>query len=55
MSRGHDVACQTLARHFLRDYRLSAEERKQEGERLAQQIQQMLEAELENLAHRLKT
>jgi len=48
----HDHACRTLAIHFLSDYRLSAEERAQEVERLAQQIQQTVEAELENLEHR---
>jgi len=48
----HDHACRTLAIHFLSNYRLSAEERAQEVERLAEQIQQTCETELENLEHR---
>ena len=48
----HDHACRTLAIHFLSDYRLSAEERAQEVERLAQQIQRTVETELESLEHR---
>ena len=50
----HDRECQRLATHFLRDYSLSREERVEETERLAQALQQTAEAELENLAHRLK-
>lgn len=48
----HDKECRRLAVHFLRDYRLTGLEREEEVERLAQQIQQTVEAELENLAHR---
>lgn len=48
----HDAACRRLAVHFLNDYQLSPEERREETERLAQQIAQTVEGELENLEHR---
>ena len=48
----HDQAYRTLAIRLLSDYRLSAEERADEVTRLAQQIQQTVEIELENLEHR---
>lgn len=50
----HDAECRRLAAHFLGDYRLSAEELGDEMQRLADAIQQTVEAELENLAHRRK-
>jgi hypothetical protein len=49
-----DIECMRLAKHFLGDYRLSGTEFAQEQERLAQAFQYVAEAELENLAHRLK-
>ena len=48
----HDAACRVLAQHFLRAYRLSASERTEETERLAEIVQQCVETELESLAHR---
>ena len=44
--------CRDLAQLFLREYRLSREERVQEMARLALAIQRTIEAELENLEHR---
>lgn len=51
MRSSHDRRCRELAEHFLLDYQLSREERDQEAERLAQSIQETVEAELENLEH----
>lgn len=48
----YDRRCRDLAVHMLRDYRLSPAERAEETERLAQQIQRMVDTELEALEHR---
>ncbi len=48
----HDRACRILAEKFLAEYRLSPVERHEEVDRLANAIQQTIEAELENLEHR---
>jgi hypothetical protein len=51
----YERQCEMLAGLFLQDYQLSPEERAEEKERLAIALQRTAEAELENLAHRLKT
>lgn len=50
----YDVHCRRLAVAFLRDYSLNGPEHAQEIDRLAIAFQKTAEAELENLAHRLK-
>ena len=50
----YDLQCERLARHFLRDYEMSAEERQEKTQRLAEQIQDSVESHLEALEHRRK-
>jgi hypothetical protein len=47
-----DARCVALARFFLQDYNLTPAERNEEAERIAQDIQRAIEAELEQLEHR---
>jgi hypothetical protein len=52
--RGYAPHCADLAKLFLSDFDLTEAERKDETERLAQQIQDAVESHLEGLEHRRK-